>query len=232
MSDIAEAGLFELSELQWIQSITELDSAVWSAFDEKDAKSLLLRSENGYYSVRQKSSDILEIKQGASKVNKPIEKQSDDIGLLAAAALGYKVSEITKETDDTPPEPEKISSNKIKAKILKADDEERFVLGVVLEPFMIDKQEDVMIAEDIRKTAHTYLREHRVVGYRHKEKMDADVVESYLAPVDFEIDDELVKRGSWLLGIIINDDESWQAVKDEELNGFSVGGFGEREELT
>jgi len=96
----------------------------------------------------------------------------------------------------------------------------------------VDAQEDIMIPADIEKTAHDYLAKRRVVGFRHSEKAEAVVVESYIAPVDFILDGEQVKKGSWLLGIIIEDDELWRMVKEGEINGFSVGGFGLREELS
>jgi len=225
------SGLVEVVEIKWITSITELHEAVRWALSQKRTKAALFKSYDGIYPTKSKSSDWYELRKGRDFLKTSILKQIDETSLLAAAALGFKVEEITDETSKSSIEKEKKSNEKIKASILKADNEKQFVLGVVLEPMEVDQQEDIMIPADIEETAHDYLINHRVVGFRHKDEEDAVVAESYIAPVDFELNGELVKKGSWLLGIKIYNPDTWQMVKDGEINGFSVGGFGVREEL-
>lgn len=113
--------------------------------------------------------------------------------------------------------------------ILKADDELRIVYGVVLEPDTEDLQGDILDAETIEKAAHGYLQESRVVGDSHMVQAAADVVESYIAPADIQLGEQTVKKGSWVMGVKVNDDEMWAAVKKGEFSGFSIGGFGTRE---
>jgi len=117
------------------------------------------------------------------------------------------------------------------AMILKADEERRLVYGVVLEPDTVDSQGDIISAAEIEKAAHKFLVKSRVVGDRHSKKANAEVVESYIAPDDFEMGGQKVKKGSWVLGVHISDDRLWDAVKKREYTGFSVGGFGIREEV-
>jgi len=117
------------------------------------------------------------------------------------------------------------------AAILKADEEQRLVYGVVLEPDTVDSQGDIISADEIEKAAHRFLVKSRIVGDRHSKKAKAEVVESYIAPMDFEWGGQKVKKGSWILGVHISDDRLWNAVKKGEYTGFSVGGFGIREEV-
>lgn len=118
------------------------------------------------------------------------------------------------------------------ATILKADEERQIVYGVVLEPDTPDSQGDVISADEIEKAAHRFLVKSRVIGLRHSKKAPAEVVESYIAPDDFEMGGQRVKKGSWMLGVHITDSGLWSAIKQGEYQSFSVGGFGTREEIT
>lgn len=117
--------------------------------------------------------------------------------------------------------------------IAKADDDKRVVLGVVLEPEFVDAQNDIMSAEDIEKTAYGFLENSRKIKFRHKNAIkNAKVVESYIAPQNLRFDGQngkqIVKEGSWVLGVRVDDDELWNAIKKKEINAFSVGGMGRR----
>ncbi len=107
-----------------------------------------------------------------------------------------------------------------------APGDERYVLGVVLEPETVDKQQDIYSHDEVRNTAHQYLVESRTIGLMHRGEINekVQVLESYLAPVDFDIGGEPVKKGSWLLGVRVLDDALWAAVKRGDLTGFSIGG--------
>jgi DNA adenine methylase len=50
------------------------------------------------------------------------------------------------------------------------------------------------------------------------------ILESYLAPAEFEADGTRIKKGTWLLAVRVADDELWRQVKAGELTGFSIGG--------
>lgn len=116
--------------------------------------------------------------------------------------------------------------------IFKADSQKQIVYGVVLEPHSVDSQDDWMKPEDIEKAAHGYLIKSREVGKQHVGKMDAEVVESYIAPQDMMLEgqygSQVVKQGSWVLGVKVNDQSEWSKVVSGHYTGFSVGGFGLR----
>jgi len=50
-----------------------------------------------------------------------------------------------------------------------------------------------------------------------------DIIESYIAPVDFEHGGEIIKQGSWIVAMKIWDKDLWKQTK-EEIVGFSAGG--------
>lgn len=113
-------------------------------------------------------------------------------------------------------------------KLIKSDSpvEEQYVLGVVLEPETVDAQNDIYDCETIRKTAHDYMQNHQDIGLQHKGSVDdrVKILESYLAPCDFELNGEKIKKGTWLLGAKIIDSTLWQDVKSGALTGWSIGG--------
>ena len=114
--------------------------------------------------------------------------------------------------------------------------EERFVLGIVLEPDVVDAQNDVESPDEIRKAAHGFMEQFGNLGTQHTEIVTGKlrILESYLAPVDFQLgDDEAgkVRKGAWVMGIRVVDDDLWTKVKKGEFTGFSIGGSAYRTEL-
>lgn len=112
-------------------------------------------------------------------------------------------------------------------RVLKADEgEERYVLGIVLEPDVVDAQADTYSASEVRQAAEKFMQEHRNVGLMHKEFVNEQVkiLESYVAPVDFRLGDVDVRKGTWLMAVRVLDDELWSSVKGGGLTGFSIGG--------
>ncbi|MEK4271801.1 XkdF-like putative serine protease domain-containing protein [Paenibacillus sp. FSL R7-0026] len=64
--------------------------------------------------------------------------------------------------------------------------------------------------------------------------LDADkgyVVESYIAPCDMEIGDQMIAKGSWVAGVKVTDDDAWEEIQKGEITGFSMFGVGKREEV-
>jgi hypothetical protein len=119
--------------------------------------------------------------------------------------------------------------------IAKADDEKRIAYGVVLESGTIDGQGDYMTPEDVEAAAHGYLSTSRVIGSEHGAPIDAVPIESYIAPQDLTFDGPqgrtIVTKGSWVMGVRVINDDHWQMVKDGDYTGFSVGGYGLREDM-
>ena len=102
--------------------------------------------------------------------------------------------------------------------VSKADaeqEDERFVLGIVLEPDVVDSQKDTYDVATVRATAHKYMREFQNVGLMHRKIINnkATVVQSFLAPVPMEIAGTKIKVGTWLVGMIFDDVDIWAAIR-------------------
>lgn len=110
---------------------------------------------------------------------------------------------------------------------------ERYALGVVLEPDVVDAQNDTYSAKEIERAAHGYMTDFRNIGLQHKAFVNDRVklVESYIAPVDFDLNGSTVKRGTWLIAVKVLDDQLWRKMQSGELTGFSIAGFATRTPL-
>jgi len=125
-------------------------------------------------------------------------------------------------------------------RLLKSDDEKQIVYGIVFEPdFVFDPDptfddEQTISKDHIEDAAHDYLSNmrkgthlsHQKLSHREEVDNKTDIVESYIAPVDFEMEGALVKEGTWIVGMKIYDKELWQQTKDS-ITGFSAGGTAE-----
>ena len=111
-----------------------------------------------------------------------------------------------------------------------ADDDEHYVLGIVLEPDVVDAQKDIYSADEVRDAAHKYMAEFQNRGLMHKEIVNGkvDLLESYLAPADFTIGDQHVKKGTWVMAVRVKDAKLWNECKTGGLTGFSIGGSANR----
>lgn len=118
----------------------------------------------------------------------------------------------------------------VRVAVAKDAGELRYVLGIVLEPDVVDAQGDVYGADEIRKSAWEYLVHFRNVGLMHKGFVNGRVrlVESFVAPADMTVEGTAVKKGTWLLGLHIVDDALWAQVKSGDLGGLSMGGMATR----
>jgi hypothetical protein len=113
--------------------------------------------------------------------------------------------------------------------IIKSNEQERTITGIVLQPEVVDAQGDIMDKDVIRKAAHQFLSKYNKateLGLMHKYFGDTgfELYESWIAPQDVVIKDALVKEGSWLMTVYVGKDKIWKMVNDGKLKGFSIGG--------
>lgn len=128
--------------------------------------------------------------------------------------------------------------NNFFAEIYKSDKPKQIVYAVVIEPMTNvttkgDAHGDRMTEEEIENTAHLYLEKFRNVDVDHSfNPINAVPVESYISPVDFKAPNgSMIKKGSWILGIKVNDAAIWDKIERGELNAYSPGGWGYKKEL-
>lgn len=150
---------------------------------------------------------------------------------------------IVKEAGDEEGEPRVVP-------IVKADEEERLVYGVVLDPYIVDAHNDWIPPKQVQDTAHGWMRKSRVIGLQHTVKAKAHAVESFLVQYPsaedykqarenlphkaykMQFGDDVVHSGAWIVATKVEDDGLWQAIKDGKITGYSIGGFGEKSEAS
>jgi hypothetical protein len=127
-----------------------------------------------------------------------------------------------------------------KVEIAKLDEEKQVALGIALKAsggtngVRADSQKDVITAEEVEKAAYGFMLNSRVFDLHHKRLLPeskAAVVESYLAPVDFEMGGTEVKKGDWVAAVKFFDKDLWQDVKEGKIAAFSIKGVGMRKPL-
>lgn len=119
-------------------------------------------------------------------------------------------------------------------RIAKTDKVKQIVYGVVYEPDVEDSHGDMMTAEEIEKAAHGFMERQNTYNIDKQHDLDADkgyVVETYIAPVDMELGDQQITKGSWVAGVKVTDAETWDQIEKGEITGFSMWGIGKREKL-
>lgn len=119
--------------------------------------------------------------------------------------------------------------------LLKADAPLKQVTGVVFEPEVEDTQGDVIDAGEIAKACHQFLKDYRAGRTRlrlsHAQDLDdedAVLVENWVAPEDFTVGEQPVRKGTWLQTWQVLRDDLWGAIAEGKLTGFSFGGVGVR----
>lgn len=137
--------------------------------------------------------------------------------------------------------------------ITKADPAKRIVYGIVLDPYgqsgaEPDAHNDWMPPGDIEKTAHSFMDGPKAIGFQHKRKTEAKVIESsiedYPSRKDYEaamenrphrvwrrpFGNDVIHSGAWRLGVKLGPKE-WEAYKRGKITAFSPGGFGARTKI-
>lgn len=154
----------------------------------------------------------------------------------------------TDDEEDKKKKPKKkevSKSFKASYEIVSKNEEKRLIQGPVLVPDNIDLQDDIITSDEIEKAAHGYMiklafRDDpeflKTLGFRNVDKagergfqhMDFSrkmaVVETFIAPVDMEINGRTINKGTWVMTMKVFDDEVWGMVKAGKITGFSIGG--------
>lgn len=99
---------------------------------------------------------------------------------------------------------------------------QRLVFAEVYAPLRPDSDGEFMTAVEIQKMAHKFVTDGRLTqvdqGHNNETTEGVQIVESFIARKD----DPDFLEGSWVVGVHINDDATWDKVLKGELNGFSM----------
>jgi len=111
-------------------------------------------------------------------------------------------------------------------RVIKDDNSvQKLLYGIVYEPDTVDAHGDLMSMAEIEKTAHEFNVRYRNIDSEHNLMAGAgEVVESYIAPCDLNINESPVKKGSWVL-VTKATDEIWQDYINGDITGYSMFGI-------
>ena len=121
--------------------------------------------------------------------------------------------------------------------ILKQSEEQRTVLGIVLEPNVVDLHGDTYDEEAVVGAAWFFMEEMQNIGKNHTQMVNdkVSILESYAAPIDMSLDTPMglvkIKKNTWLMRVRVKDNELWKQVKTGDLTGFSIGAMVTAENL-
>jgi site-specific DNA-adenine methylase/predicted RNA-binding Zn-ribbon protein involved in translation (DUF1610 family) len=124
--------------------------------------------------------------------------------------------------------------------------EERYVLGIVLEPndgehgvpLDPDTQHDIYSAQSVRDAAHRFMERFGNMGLQHQKLINdkVKILESYVAPCELDIEGPAggkstrIRSGTWLMAVRVLDDKLWRDIKEGAITGYSIGGSAIRSE--
>lgn len=148
-------------------------------------------------------------------------RYDEELGLLVGEETEVELSYVEKRiADEFGPE--------LSAPIVMKNAEKRIVYGPVLVPGEKDYDGESVTSEKIEEVAHKFLKSYGNVDVQHTLNNVARPVESYLMPVDVELPGlngpVAVPKGTWMMGTYVEDDKTWQEIKDGKRTGFSIMG--------
>lgn len=117
----------------------------------------------------------------------------------------------------------------IEIKIIKSTDEIlKQVTYVVMKADFTDAHGDYTSSDEVRKAKESFnralLRKQTMSNLFHMfETNTFDVIESYIAPADMNLNGHFVSKGDWLMTLQINDDSLWDMIVKGEIVGLSIG---------
>lgn len=117
--------------------------------------------------------------------------------------------------------------------ILKTNEEQRTVYGIVYSPDEVDSQGDTATADVIKEMAYGFMKSRNTLSVDKQHNgvsSEGFVAESWLVKQSDPIfPDQPV--GSWAVAIKVENDTTWNAVKSGEIGGLSLAGLAEIEEV-
>lgn len=121
-----------------------------------------------------------------------------------------------------------IQTPEIGGPIVMKNEAQRIAYAAVLVPGEPDSDGEVVTAEKIEQVAHEWMEAYRNVDLMHTLNNVGTPVESYILPVEMEVDaygqKTLLPKGTWILASKLAP-ETWELVANGSLTGYSVMGI-------
>lgn len=170
-----------------------------------------------------------------------LEERGSGDRIFVDAVLRKPISPIFKDEEGS------TKSKDYTINICKIDKEKQVVTGIVLDPYIVDSQDDWISPNDVEKAMYGWMENSQQIGLRHNGvTKNAVVVESYLFPYPttedytaamngkehsiykMKIGDDYVHSGSGIVSFLVKDTDLWSDIKSRKFNAFSIGGKGKR----
>lgn len=207
----------------WL-GVIEPDDGAWIAFVAMDGRTLL-------WTEREPDGAVIGMPYYTYRLDLAKTPIADAIMKGFRPIMKFRVQVLGPSTDDYIPIQKDVAGPPQPAKPKR-----RIVYGVVLEPHPCDGQGDSQghtYDEDFVRDACHYYSQFRLINLDHKgppvDPARARVVEIFIAPVDFTLDTprgpQAVKKGAWVMGTEILDDELWARVERGDWQAYSIEGF-------
>lgn len=122
--------------------------------------------------------------------------------------------------------------NNNKTPIAKSQNDELMQgLYVVLEPDVVDFHGDTISEQEVRKACHNFNKSLAQANLFHLINTEGfSVVESYVTPVDMELNGQIIKSGTWMANLQFTE-LLWEDVKAGKFSGVSIGAMGYKEDI-
>lgn len=153
---------------------------------------------------------------------KSYKVMKSDEHLCYTLGVSYPVNEVDKQGDYAKPEVVREAAWNFMKKLQGKDDITKVSLSI-FEEILKAVKDDVTVEVDVTEMDVEGIS--KSINDMHQEDVDAVVVESYIAPVDFELGGEKVKKGDWLVGCVWNR-EYFDKILSGERTGYSIEGIG------
>lgn len=120
-----------------------------------------------------------------------------------------------------------------KLQVVKSTNEElKQATFIVMVPDEVDLHGDIISEDEVRKACFNFNKHCRSPNLFHVVKTASfEFAESYVSPVEFQLGEKTVKKGTWLATVQVNDDTLWELIKSGEVNGLSIGAMALVEDL-
>ena len=103
---------------------------------------------------------------------------------------------------------------------------------VVMVPDEVDLHGDIISEEEVRKACHNFNKFCRQPNLMHIRKTTSfEFAESYILPIDAEIEGREIKKASWLCTVQCLNPDVRELIKSGEINGVSIGAVAKVEEI-
>lgn len=103
---------------------------------------------------------------------------------------------------------------------------------IALVPDEVDLHGDVYDADEVRKACHSFNKFCKKANLLHLvDTSGFSIAESYILPSDIVLDQNFVKKGTWITVLQFEDDTLWDGVKSGNYNGVSIGALANVENL-